>query len=59
MTLADGSTVVADDAYIRRSITDPDADRVEGYTVTMPVSGLSDDEIEAVLAYIRELETAP
>jgi cytochrome c oxidase subunit 2 len=57
VTLADGSTVVADDAYIRRSITDPDADRVKGYTVTMPVSGLSDDEIEAVLAYIRELET--
>ena len=59
VTLADGSTVVADDAYIRRSITDPDADRVKGYTVTMPVSGLSEDEIEAVLAYIRELETTP
>jgi len=57
--LSDGSTVVADDAYLRRSITDPEAERVEGYTVTMPVSGLEDDEIEAVLAYIRELEATP
>ena len=59
VTLDDGSTVVADDAYIRRSITDPDAQRVEGYTLKMPVVDLSDDEIEAVLAYIRELGTAP
>ena len=55
VTLADGSTVVADDVYLRRSITDPDADLVEGYAVKMPVVGLDDDEIEAVLAYIREL----
>ena len=33
VTLDDGSTVVADDAYIRRSITDPDAQRVAGYTL--------------------------
>ena len=59
VTLADGSTVVADDAYLRRSITDPDADLVEGYALKMPVIGLDDDEIEAVLAYIRELETSP
>ena len=59
VTLADGSTVVADDAYVRRSITEPDADLVEGYAVKMPVTGLDDDEIEAVLAYIRELEASP
>ena len=59
VTLADGSTVVADDAYVRRSIKEPDADLVEGYAVKMPVTGLDDDEIEAVLAYIRELETSP
>ncbi len=59
VTLADGSTVVADDAYLRRSITDPDAELVEGYAVKMPVDRPDDDEIEAVLAYIRELETSP
>jgi mono/diheme cytochrome c family protein len=59
VTLTDGSTVVADDEYIRRSITDPGAERVEGYAVNMPTSDLDDDEIEAVLAFIRELGTTP
>ena len=59
VTLTDGSTVVADDEYIRRSITDPGAQRVEGYAVNMPANDLDDDEIEAVLAYIRELGTTP
>lgn len=59
VTLTDGSTVVADDVYLRRSITDPEAELVEGYTVIMPVSGLSADDIEAVLAYIRELGPTP
>ena len=59
VTLTDGSTVVADDEYIRRSITDPGAERVEGYAVNMPTNGLDDDEIEAVLTYIRELGTPP
>src|SRR5687768_2167255 len=44
VTLADGSTVVADDDYIRRSITDPDAERVEGYAVNMPANDLEPDE---------------
>ena len=57
--LADGSTVVADDEYLRRSITDPGAERVEGYAVNMPSTDLDEDEIEAVLAYIRELGSTP
>jgi cytochrome c oxidase subunit 2 len=60
VTLADGSTVVADDEYLRRSITDPEIQLVDGYTgLIMPTSGLSADDIEAVLAYIRELGPAP
>jgi cytochrome c oxidase subunit 2 len=59
VTLTDGSTVIADDEYLRRSITDPDAERVEGYAVSMPTNGLSDEDIEAVLAYIRELAATP
>jgi mono/diheme cytochrome c family protein len=57
--LADGSTVVADDEYLRRSITDPGAERVAGYAVKMPSTDLEADEIEAVLAYIRELGSTP
>ncbi|MGH9132693.1 MAG: c-type cytochrome [Ilumatobacteraceae bacterium] len=59
VTLEDGSKVVADDEYLRRSITDPGAQRVDGYAVSMPTSDLSDDDIEAVLAYIRELGATP
>ncbi len=53
--LADGSTVVADTEYLTRSITDPDADLVEGYTVRMPTNTLSAAEVASVVAYIEEL----
>ncbi len=59
VTLEDGSIVVADDAYLRRSITEPDAERVGGYAVNMPTNDLSAEEIDAVLAYIRDLGSTP
>jgi cytochrome c oxidase subunit 2 len=59
VTLSDGSTVVAGDAYLLRSITDPGAELVDGYAVNMPISGLGADDIDAVLAYIRELGPNP
>jgi cytochrome c oxidase subunit 2 len=59
VTLDDGSTVIADDEYLRRSILDPGAERVEGYAVQMPDTDISDEDLEAILAYIRELATAP
>lgn len=60
VTLTDGSTVVADDEYLRRSITDPGAERVEGYAVNMPFNAdVTEEDIEAVLAYIRELGSTP
>lgn len=55
VVLESGTTVIADDAYILRSIREPEADLVEGYTLRMPVNSLTDDEATAVLAYIREL----
>jgi cytochrome c oxidase subunit 2 len=55
VTLTDGTTVIADDAYLEESIRNPDAARVEGYALTMPDNGLSDDQIAAVIAFIREL----
>ena len=53
--LADGTTVVADDAYLRRSILDPGAELVAGYTINMPENPLGEEEIAAVIAYIRSL----
>jgi cytochrome c2 len=52
----DGSTVVADEAYIRESIVDPGAKRVAGYNVTMPTIPMSDQEVEDLVAYIITLE---
>jgi mono/diheme cytochrome c family protein len=47
--------VVADDDYLRRSILDPAAEEVVGYTVKMPTNGLSEADADAVIAYIKEL----
>jgi cytochrome c oxidase subunit 2 len=55
VALQDGSTVVADDAYLRQSMLDPNSQKVEGYNVPMPKPDLSDAEIDSLLTYIREL----
>lgn len=56
--LADGTTVTADQVYLREAVVDPQAKIVEGYeNVVMPPTGasLTAQEIEAVLAYIASL----
>ena len=53
--LEDGATVIADDEYLTTAIEDPDAQRVKGFRSTMPTRSLSDDEIAAIVAYLREL----
>lgn len=53
--LADGTTVVADEEYLRRAIRDPGADVVAGYRMSMPTVDLSDEEVDSVIAFIREL----
>ena len=55
VALADGTTVTADTDYLTRSITEPDAELVDGYTVRMPTNTLSADEVASVVAYIEEL----
>jgi cytochrome c oxidase subunit 2 len=55
VTLTDGSTVERDDEYLTRAIQDPSADIVEGFSPQMPDFGLDDDEVAAVIAYIRSL----
>lgn len=56
-TLDDGSTALVDDDYLRESIVDPGAKVVEGYqNVMQPYAGLSDRELSALIAFIREQE---
>ena len=53
--LEDGTTVTADDEYLVRAIKDPEAERVEGFSATMPDRKLTDDEIDSIVAYLRTL----
>ncbi|HWL45287.1 MAG TPA: cytochrome c [Ilumatobacter sp.] len=53
--LQDGTTVVADDDYLIRSIKDPNADKVKGYNLPMPTNNLSDTEIASILDYLRDM----
>lgn len=53
--LEDATTVIADTAYLTRSITDPGAQVVAGYNLRMPANGLSDAEIADIVAYIETL----
>lgn len=53
--LDDGSSVVADDEYLIRSIEEPDAQIREGFRANMPQRSLDADELDAVLAYLRAI----
>ena len=55
VTLADGTTMVADTAYLTRAIADPSADLVADYNLRMPANGLTDAEIADIVAYIETL----
>jgi len=59
--LADGSTVVADEAYIRESILLPSAKIVAGYQPLMPSfqGQLTEDQILSLTAYIKSLQSQP
>jgi cytochrome c oxidase subunit 2 len=59
--LADGSTVMADDAYIRESILQPAAKVVAGYQPLMPTFQglLTEEQVIALTAYIKSLQSQP
>jgi len=56
--LADGSKVEADENYLRQSVLEPQSQVVKGFQPVMPsFKGiLSDDEVTAVIAYIKTLK---
>lgn len=56
--LEDGSTVTADENYIRQSILEPQAQIVKGFQPVMPsFKGiLTDDDITAMIAYMKTLK---
>lgn len=61
VVLADGTetTVIADDAYLRESILDPNAKITKGFQANlMPIyqGQLNEDDITAIIAYIKSLK---
>ena len=55
--LSDGSTVVADENYVRESILSPSAKVVYGYQPIMPsfAGRVSDDDLLALIAYVKSI----
>jgi cytochrome c oxidase subunit II len=56
--LADGSTVLADENYIRESVLEPQAKVVAGFDPVMPTfkGKLSDKRITGIIEYLKTLE---
>jgi cytochrome c oxidase subunit 2 len=59
--LADGSTVVADEAYLRESILNPAAKVVAGYPTNMPTfqGQLTEEQVFHLIEYIKSLNVMP
>lgn len=56
VTLSDGSTVTADEDYIRQSIQDPSSQIVEGFgNVMVSFDYLSDSEVQSLIEFIKTL----
>jgi cytochrome c oxidase subunit 2 len=58
--LADGATLVADEAYLTESMMDPRAKRVAGFDLVMPsyLGALGPSETAALVEYIKSLRTS-
>jgi cytochrome c oxidase subunit 2 len=48
--------VIADEAYLRKSMINPAVQVVKGYPAVMPPAPLSEEEIEEVITYLKELK---
>jgi cytochrome c oxidase subunit 2 len=57
VTLADGTEVTADDAYLRQAILQSRSQVVKGYANVMPVydGELTDAQVDDLLAYLHDL----
>ncbi len=55
--LEDGTSLTADEEYLRESILDPNAKTVKGYPAVMPTykGTLSSDDVTAIIAYLKSL----
>jgi cytochrome c oxidase subunit 2 len=54
--LADGSTLTADDKYVREAILKPDAKIVAEFGDVMPVPELTEEELNQIIEYLKTLK---
>lgn len=54
--LTNGSTLDADEAYLRESIVNPSAKITEGFDDVMPKPELTEQEINAIVEYLKNLK---
>jgi len=54
--LTNGSTVVADDVYLRESIVNPSAKITDGFDDLMPKPELTEQEVNAIVEYLENLK---
>ncbi|MNO18454.1 Alternative cytochrome c oxidase subunit 2 [compost metagenome] len=57
-TLADGTNIKVDEGYIKDSVLDPSAKIVKGYAAVMPAFAPSEQEISALIAFIKSKANA-
>jgi cytochrome c oxidase subunit 2 len=55
VTLQDGTTVVADTAYLTRAITEPAAEKAGTTTMVMPPNRLNAEQVADIVAFIESL----
>lgn len=58
-TMANGSTAIVDEAYLKNFIRQPQARVVKGFTPMMPTIPMTEDELTALVAFIKSLGTQP
>ncbi|MGH8383137.1 c-type cytochrome [Pseudomonas sp.] len=58
VTFADGTSIKADEGYIKDSVLNPGAKIVKGYPAVMPAFAPSDKELNALIAFIKSKANA-
>ncbi|NWL22614.1 cytochrome c oxidase subunit II [Pseudomonas umsongensis] len=58
VTLADGSSIKVDEGYLKDSILNPGARIVKGYAAVMPAFTPTDQELNALIAFIKSKANA-
>ena len=56
MTDGKERNIVADEAYLRKSILEPNADVVKGFPPIMPSQKMTDEELNELINYLKELK---